>query len=881
MMDLSLQLKEICKLTGARWAAWLAHEPDGWAFVARHALTKVRQGNLAAYLQNGQAAAWLAGALTSSRVRSRDVSVQAGLLGCRRLYAFSGSDRYHLLLVGADHLEKMAEGSLHLLASTASLSVETKPGAVFPSTGFELEVSYDPETVLVNVLDVLTGLVPCDAAYIAIRAGDVFRVQATWRCPPTLQGLDISIQEDDLLAHMVDTRQGVIINDTDIRQRPDWKLITYFEELPGAWMGIPIQVGQRVIGHVALVSAHPLAFDGEDLHQLNLHIGRLAYSIENAIVFAEAARYLQRLAMLNELASVVALGVGMEEAAQRVIQHLRRNFGTELVGVYLLTPDSKKLHEYTLHVHNLVNWEPASTTVLGEVIRSGLPVRVGDVLYSLRYGKMDPAVRSELAVPMRYHGKAIGALVLQSLKNNAFSQQDEQLMLVIASQMAGLIENIRLNEETRERARRLQDSVRQLQAVRETALDITTNLDLEVLLKRIVHRARELVDARGAELGLLDPEKQQLKVVVAENPWYDNVGSTIPLMAGVAGRVAAFGEPMAVADYNVWIGRLNPEHTASFRAVATVPLKFGDQATGSVEVMGTLTVLDDRPEKAFQPADLQLLELLAPQVAVSIRNARLYQELQERIEAQRLAETRLLRSARLAAVGEMAAGVAHELNNPLTTVVGFVELALEDIPQNVSYRPDLELVMREAQRARDVVRRLLDFSRPMENVRVRADMNELTREVLALIKHQIRTYGVTTVLDFTQNLPWVLVDPNQIKQVLLNLIHNALQAMSNLPVLSDTPMTSSGGMLTIRTQRIAREGRAWVTLAVQDTGEGISPENQERIFEPFFTTRSSGSGTGLGLSISYGIVTDHDGFIELESTPGAGSCFTVYLPVEA
>jgi signal transduction histidine kinase/putative methionine-R-sulfoxide reductase with GAF domain len=873
-MDINLQLREICRFSGARWAVWLAHQENGWEILGRHALTKTRQASLTAFLANPQVAAWLAGALTSRRTRSRDVSALAAELGCQRLYAFSGDDCCTLLLVGGENLDKVVENALRMMAYSPPALVDAKPAVPLPHTEPELGASYNPEAVLRNVLEYLTNLVPCDAAYLAIRAGDVFRVQAIWRCLPTLIGMDISLQEDHLLAQMVDTHQGLIVNNPDMRHHPDWKLSTCFEQPPGTWMGVPIQVGQRVIGHVALVSYHPHAFDETVLQQVTLQVGRLAYSVENAIVFSEAARYLQRLAMLNELASVLAVGVGTDEAARRVIQHLRRNFATELVGVYLLSPDGEKLHEYTFQAHNLADWQPVSTTVLGDVIVSGQAVRAGDVRFSLRYGATNPNVRSELAVPMRYHGKSIGALVLQSTKHNAFSQQDEQLMLVIASQLAGLIENIRLNEETRERARRLQDSVRQLQAVRETALDITADLDLEVLLKRVVHRARELVDARGAELGLFDHQEQVIRVVVAENPWYDNVGNVIPLMAGVAGRVAAFGEPLVISDYNNWVGRLQPDQPAPFRVVAGVPLKYGDQSTDSVQVIGTLTVLDDRPGKVFLAEDVQLLELLAPQVAVSIRNARLYQELQERIKAQRLAETRLLRSARLAAVGEMAASVAHELNNPLTTVVGFVELTLEDIPADMSIRPDLELVMREAQRARDVVRRLLDFSRPVENVRVRTDINELVRETLTLIKHQIRTYGVMLQVDFASNLPWVLVDPNQIKQVLLNLVHNALQAMS--PEVSG----SSGGDLLLATSRQQHEGREWVTLAVRDSGVGISPENQERIFEPFYTTRASGSGTGLGLSISYGIITDHGGFIEVESAPGEGSCFTAYLPVD-
>jgi signal transduction histidine kinase len=221
----------------------------------------------------------------------------------------------------------------------------------------------------------------------------------------------------------------------------------------------------------------------------------------------------------------------------------------------------------------------------------------------------------------------------------------------------------------------------------------------------------------------------------------------------------------------------------------------------------------------------------------------------------------------------MAAGVAHELNNPLTTVTGFVELALDELPADASsaggrIRPDLELVLREAHRARGVVRRLLDFSRPVEHYRTRVDLNEMVKDVLALVHHQVRTLGVETKLGLCEELPWVTVDPNQIKQVLLNLVHNALQSMPN------------GGTLSLKTIVELHEDREWITVSVGDTGVGISPENLERIFEPFFTTRPVGTGTGLGLSISYSIVTDHGGFIEVESQLGEGSCFTVYLPVE-
>jgi signal transduction histidine kinase len=424
---------------------------------------------------------------------------------------------------------------------------------------------------------------------------------------------------------------------------------------------------------------------------------------------------------------------------------------------------------------------------------------------------------------------------------------------------------MRLNEETRERAQSLADSVRQLQAVRDTSLDIAGDLDLDTLLSRVAQRARDLVGARGAELGLYIHQDQVIEIVVSDTPWENVTGIKIPLMAGVAGRLTAFGEPLIVSNYNTWHGRLSFDHQESFHSVAGVPLKFKGQ------VIGTLTVLDDRPEKQFTHEDVHLLELLAPQAAISIRNARLYQELETRIKAQQLAESRLVRSARLAAVGELAAGVAHELNNPLTTVTGFVELVLNDLPEGSQQRADLQLVLEEAYRARGVVRRLLDFSRPAEDQRIRTDLSQLVLQVLPLINHLARTSGVDIQTELSEGLPWTSIDPNQIKQVLLNILHNGLQAMP------------ASGTLTVATFLEARElggkNADCLVIQIKDTGNGIPSENLERIFEPFFSTRPAGKGTGLGLSVSYGIITSHGGTIDVSSTPGMGSCFTIFLPV--
>jgi len=229
------------------------------------------------------------------------------------------------------------------------------------------------------------------------------------------------------------------------------------------------------------------------------------------------------------------------------------------------------------------------------------------------------------------------------------------------------------------------------------------------------------------------------------------------------------------------------------------------------------------------------------------------------ITAQKDLQAQLVQSARLAGIGELAAGVAHELSNPLTSILGFADLLIqsEDIPQ--SHKEDVAIIMEES---------LLDFARQSPLQIAPVDLNRVVREVLRLLQRQAELAGVVVEMRYATDLPWVMGDARQLKQVLFNLIVNAIQSMPN------------GGMLTISTSygpATTRQGK-FVRVRVRDTGVGIMPEHRQRLFQPFFTTKPEGKGTGLGLSISLGIVENHGGTIEVESEPGRGSCFTVLLP---
>lgn len=235
------------------------------------------------------------------------------------------------------------------------------------------------------------------------------------------------------------------------------------------------------------------------------------------------------------------------------------------------------------------------------------------------------------------------------------------------------------------------------------------------------------------------------------------------------------------------------------------------------------------------------------------------------ITAERARQEQLKHVDRLASIGEMAAGVAHELNNPLTGVVGYSELLLgREVPQDV--QTDIEVIHRNAQRAITIVRSLLAFSRRQELNKQRLSINDTIRQVLEMRGYQLKVSNIEVVTQLATGLPDVLADAQQLEQVFLNIILNAEQAMLEV---------HNRGTLTIRTG--VRGGMVRVVLS--DDGPGIPAENLWRVFNPFFTTKEPGKGTGLGLSICHGIVAEHGGRIYAESKVGEGATFFVELPV--
>ncbi len=263
-------------------------------------------------------------------------------------------------------------------------------------------------------------------------------------------------------------------------------------------------------------------------------------------------------------------------------------------------------------------------------------------------------------------------------------------------------------------------------------------------------------------------------------------------------------------------------------------------------------------EGAFLKEEQSLIDTVAKEVSLVVERR------EAEVHKSKL-QDQLRHADRLATIGQLAAGVAHELNEPLANILGFAQLAKKDPGMPATAANDLEKIIKTSLHAREIIHKLLVFSRQMPLQRTQVNLNQVVEEGLHFLESRCAKAGIELVRSLEPYLPEISADPSQLQQVLVNLVVNAIQA------------SPSGGRLTIETHR----GRGYVSLAVTDTGTGMTEEVKSKIFTPFFTTKDVDQGTGLGLAVVHGIVTSHRGVIRVDSEVGRGSRLEVQLPVNS
>lgn len=415
-------------------------------------------------------------------------------------------------------------------------------------------------------------------------------------------------------------------------------------------------------------------------------------------------------------------------------------------------------------------------------------------------------VASLAAVPMKFRGKLLGVLGVGSEQKGRFSPSDLSLLSAIASQVAMAVENALLFKDLQGKTGELAEQ----------------NADLAEATAKIRH--------------LIDSAEQERSFSVR----FDNPGLA-----------------------KCWeIKDCKSVDCPSFKSRNLRCWQVAGTHCGG-EVQGVFAQKFGRCDKCEVYRIAHTGRLAGLGEAFNNMMAMLEQQVDEQNQLQ----DQLTQSTKLAALGELAANIAHEINNPLTGVLGYSALLQRGLADDDPNLKNLKIIENETIRARDIVRNLLDFVRQEGLKKRKACIRDVMDNTLYLLRKQADLINVKIVLDYDEEVPQVYIDVNQMKQVFINILNNALHAMQD------------GGKLTVSIKAAKPASRRpWVEVSFKDTGSGIPSEKLEMVFNPFFTSKETGEGTGLGLSVSQRIVEEHGGSIVVESQVGAGSTFTIKLP---
>jgi signal transduction histidine kinase len=452
-----------------------------------------------------------------------------------------------------------------------------------------------------------------------------------------------------------------------------------------------------------------------------------------------------------------------------------------------------------------------------------------------------------------------------------------------------------------ERERAVGRSRAQLEALVEAGKALSAERSLVAVLQRIVEVACRLLGARYGALGTLDASGavEQFVTTGLTEAQREAIGPP-PQGAGILGVAVRERRPLRLRDLTADpLAHGFPRHHPMMRSFLGVPI------ISRGRVFGHLYLTEKQGAEEFSKEDEQLAVTLAGQAAVAIENASLYEQLTRSFEELQQSQDLLVRQEKLASLGRLAAGVAHELNNPLSAVAGFAEALQRHVNEGTcgndrrfgDCREYLGMIQSEVSRAAAIVRRLLDFARQREPAFGPVDVGQVMREAVAFVERQARLANRQIRMEPVGDGAIVRGDSQMLHQVLLNLLTNALDAVEGGGEITVTARRTGNGRLVdpsmsqpgreparvnASTNRPLDGSTDWVEIVVSDTGAGIAAEDLSKIFDPFFTTKEVGKGTGLGLAICQSIVEQHGGRIEVASRgPGHGTTVSVRLPLAA
>ena len=655
------------------------------------------------------------------------------------------------------------------------------------------------------------------------------------------------------------------------------------------------------IGCINLRKREPGAFTPQQIELLETLAAQAVIAIENVRLFTELREALEQQTATSEILRAISQSPTDVQPVLDVVVNAARRFCGASDALIMLRDGTESVvaaHEGPIPAALGLRRLISRSSITGRSVVDASTVHVGDITM-LDEGEFAEAIsmsrefnwRAAVAVPMMREGVAVGSILLRKPEQGDFKPRQIELLESFAAQAVIAIENVRLFTELRESLEQQTASAEILQVISQSPTNV------EPVLKAVVGAARRFCGADDAMVVLREGTEQLL--ATHEGSLLSLVGTRFPLdRSSATGRATIDGKTFHVPD----VASLDPAKHAltidltrrtGVRALLAAPMLCEGHAIGCV--------LLRRPTSgAFTPRQIELLEAFAAQAVIAIQNVRLFTELRDSLERLKAAQANLIQSEKMASLGQLTAGIAHEIKNPLNFVNNFAGLSVEllgelkeiaepalagmsegaraDFGETIELiTGNLDKIAVHGKRADGIVKSMLSHSRGGTGDWQESNINALVEEALNLAYHgaraQDKEFNVTLERDLAPGTQPIELVPQDVTRVFLNLFGNGFYAANKRRLAgSDTGYRPT---LKVSTRDL---GEA-VEVKVRDNGIGILPEVRAKLFQPFFTTKPTGEGTGLGLSISYDIVTQqHGGTIGVDSEPGSFTEFTVRLP---
>ena len=788
--------------------------------------------------------------------------------------------------------------------------------------------TFDLQMVLSTLVESATRLCEADHAWLFERKGDFFSWVAGYghatdenaRIRDYFIEHPVGVDRGSITGRAV--LEGKVVHVADVLADPEY---TWggAQKIGGyrAALGVPLLSKGDVVGVIFVARTAPKPYTEKQIELVTTFGDQAVIAIENTRLLNELRESLQQQTATADVLKVISRSTfDLQTVLNTLVESAARLCGAEMAniwrpkdGVYRLTASygvTARYKEYSENKEFLksVAIEPGRGTVAGRALLERKTVHVHDIQVEPDYNLSGLVAlggyRTMLGVPMLREGVPIGVIALVQTAVRPFTDKQIELATTFADQAVIAIENVRLFEEVQARTHELAQSVDELQALGEVSQAVNSTLDLETVLTTIVGRAVQLSRTDAGAIYVFDEGRKEFRL-------HATYGMSEAMITAIAdqhlgldnaniGAAATQRKPIQFSDIRSAGASVINEIILreGYRSLLIIPLLRPDS------IVGALVVRRKTPGE-FPQSTIELLRTFADQSVVAIQNARLFEsvgtrtrELAASLEDLRTTQDRLVQTQKLASLGQLTAGIAHEIKNPLNFVNNFSVVSaelideLQDILKRVSVddktgaeikeltatlQGNLDKVVQHGKRADAIVKNMLLHSREGSGEHRLVDINALVEEGLNLAYHGARAekqgFNITLQRSLDPAAGEVDVFPQDITRVLLNLISNGFYAATKRRA------ETNGGDYEPTLAAATKNRGDRVEITIRDNGTGIPADVKEKMFNPFFTTKPAGEGTGLGLSISHDIIVkQHGGSIEVETQPGEFTEIKIVLP---